>query len=58
MDLDFDNEDLEVDDSDEDYDEEVDEELCDTEYSAPEPSDEMNCKVEDNDLKSLAQTEL
>lgn len=60
MDLDLENEeDLEIEDSDEEDDEEIDEELCDTEYSAPEPTEEeMNCKVEDNDLKSLAQTEL
>jgi len=56
MDLDLENEeDLEIEDSDEENDEEIDEELCDTEYSAPEPTEEeMNCKVEDNDLKSLA----
>jgi len=56
MDLDLENEeDLEIEDSDEEDDEEIDEELCDTEYSAPEPTEEeMNCKVEDNDLKSLA----
>jgi len=56
MDLDLENEeDLEIEDSDEEDEEEIDEELCDTEYSAPEPTEEeMNCKVEDNDLKSLA----
>ena len=59
MDLDLENEeDLEMDDSDEDDDEEFDEELCDTTYSAIEPIDEINCKVEDNELKTLAQTEL
>ena len=55
MDLDLEtNEDLEIEDSDEDEDEEIDEELCDTTYSALEPTDELKCKVEDNDLKSLA----
>lgn len=60
MELDLeDEEDLEIDDSDSEDDEEFDEELCETEYSAPEPTqEEMNCKVEDNDLKSFAQTEL